>query len=45
MLGRYAVKYFSTWDDWIKYDWLNNYENAFFNVNVDINVISSYLIS
>lgn len=45
LLGRYAVKYFYTWDDWIAYDWLDNYRNSFFTVNVDVNVISSYLIS
>ena len=45
LLGKHAVKYFNTWDEWIKYDWLNNYSNAFFDVNVEIDVISSYLIS
>lgn len=45
LLGRHAVKYFYTWDDWISYDWLDNYKNAFFTVNVDVNVVSSYLIS
>ncbi len=43
--GKYAVKYFITWDDWIEYNWLDNYTNSFFNVNVDVDVISSYLIS
>ncbi len=45
LFGRYAVKHFMTWHDWISYDWLDNYSNAFFNVKVDVNVISSYLIS
>lgn len=43
--GKYAIKYFSTWDEWKKYNWLDNYTNAFFNVNVDVKVLSSYLIS
>lgn len=45
LLGKHAVKYFTTWDEWISYDWLNNYSNSFFNVNVDVEVVSSYLIS
>lgn len=45
LFGKYAVKYFSTWDEWVKYDWLDNYSNAFFKVDVDTEVISSYLIS
>ena len=43
--GKHAVKYFNTWDEWIDYDWLNNYSNSFFDTNVDVEVISSYLIS
>ena len=45
MLGKYAVSNFFTLDKWTKYNWLDNYENSFFNVDVDIDVISSYLIS
>ena len=45
LLGKHAVKYFNTWDEWTSYDWLDNYANAFFNVDVKVNVISSYLIS
>lgn len=45
LFGKYAVKYFSTWDKWIEYNWLDNYKNAFFNVSVDMDVKSSYLIS
>lgn len=43
--GKHAIKYFPTWDKWIDYNWPENYANAFFNVKVDVNVISSYLIS
>ena len=45
LLGKHAVKYFKTWKDWVDYDWLDNYENAFFTVNVNVDVVSSYLIS
>jgi len=45
LFGRYAVKYFPTWDKWIDYDWLNSYKNAFFKIDASVNVISSYLIS
>lgn len=45
LFGKHAVKYFNTWEEWMEYDWLDNYSNSFFNVNVDVNVISSYLIS
>lgn len=43
--GRYAVRNFYTQDKWIEYNWLDNYSNSFFNINVDVNVISSYLVS
>lgn len=45
LFGRYAVKYFSTWDEWLEYNWLENYQNAFFDVETKIDVLSSYLIS
>ena len=45
MFGRYAVSNFSTWDKWSKYNWLDNYENAFFDVDVNVDIISSYLVS
>lgn len=45
LFGRYAVGNFKTWDEWMAYDWLDNYSNSFFNVKVDVDVISSYLIS
>ena len=43
-LGKYVVSDFTTWNDWIEFDWLNNYENSFFDVNVDTNVKSGYLL-
>ncbi len=45
LMGKHAVRHFTTWDEWVNYDWLDNYTNAFFNVNVDVNIVSSYLIS
>lgn len=42
--GKYATKYFLTTKEWENYDWLNNYENAFFTVNIHSNVESSLLL-
>lgn len=42
--GKYAISNFLTWDEWDKYNWLDNYQNAFFDVTVDVNVKSRYLI-
>lgn len=44
-LGKYAVYYFPTIQDWKEFDWLNKYEKATFEVNVDVNLNSSYFIS
>lgn len=43
--GKYASKHFLTTSEWENYSWLNNYENAFFSVNVDANVESGLLLS
>lgn len=45
LFGRYAVKYFPTWDKWVEYNWVDNFKNSFFDVDVSVNVTSSYLIS
>lgn len=42
--GNYARKYFTFWNDWQNYNWLNNYQNAFFKVTVYSNIKSSYLL-
>lgn len=42
--GKYSVSKFVTWQDWENYNWLDNYQNSFFNANVDVNVKSRYLI-
>lgn len=43
--GKYFLKNHLTWEDWEKSDWLSNYENAFFKVNVDTNIESSQLFT
>lgn len=43
--GKYAVKNFSNLKEWMEFDWLNNYSNSFFNVNVDTKILSSYLVN
>lgn len=43
-IGKYVVENFSTWDEWTNYNWLNQYENCFFEVNVDTSIDSNYLI-
>ena len=42
--SKLAVGKFATWDDWVNYDWLHNYENSFFTVNVNTHLRSSYLV-
>ncbi|MBR3325123.1 MAG: Ger(x)C family spore germination C-terminal domain-containing protein [Clostridia bacterium] len=42
--GKYAVRNYKDLKEWESIDWLNNYANSFFDVNVDTHVISSYLI-
>lgn len=42
--GRYAVKHFSTWDDWTNYNWLENYNTSFFDVDVKTDIKSSYIL-
>ena len=38
--GKYAVKNYLTIGEWHNSDWLNNYQNSFFDVNVTLNVKS-----
>ena len=42
--GRFIVSDFLTWDEWDKYNWLDNYQNSFFDLNVDVKVKSRYSI-
>lgn len=41
--GKYVIKNYTTWNDWIESDWLSNFENSFFNVNVDVNIQNGQL--
>lgn len=43
--GRHTRMNYLTWQDWIDSDWLNNYENAFFDVDVETNLQSGYLFN
>lgn len=43
--GKYALKLFSTTNDFENYNWLENYKNSFFDVNIDTNVQSALLLS
>ena len=42
--GLYALKYFYTQSDWNAYNWLHHYQDSFFDVNININLRSSYLL-
>ena len=44
-LGRYAVKNFRTINDWNSYNWLENYKNSTFKVNVDISIKTGNLLT
>ena len=39
--GSKAASHFLFWEDWLEYDWLNRYQDSFFQVNVDFQVHSS----
>lgn len=41
--GKYVISNYYTWNDWEESDWLSNYQNAFFTVNVDTNIYSGQL--
>ena len=41
--GKHIIKNYATWDDWVESDWLGNFENSFFSVNVDVNVVNGQL--
>lgn len=43
--GKYARYHFSTMEDFKNYHWIENYKNAFFDVNVNTNVQSAFLLS
>lgn len=43
--GVEIISNYLTNDDWKKSDWLNNYKNSFFDVDVECNIISSNLFN
>ena len=43
-IGKKVVGKFLTWEEWEDYNWLSNYENSFFDINVQTNVKSGYLL-
>lgn len=43
--GKYALMDYLTLDDWNYSNWLSNYKNAFFDIDVSVNVISGELFS
>lgn len=38
--GKYALSKYLTWQDWENSNWNENYKNAFFNVTINISIIS-----
>ena len=43
--GKKALINFATTQEFEDYDWLSNYENSFFNVQVDSNIQSGFLLT
>ena len=43
--GKHLMANYLTDEDWEKFDWLNNYQNSFFKVNVKSNIISANLFN
>ena len=42
--GKYAVSNFLTIDEWNNYNWLDNYQNSFFDVGIGVDIVSRYLL-
>ena len=38
--GKYALSKYLTWEEWENANWTENYKNSFFNVNVNVSIIS-----
>ncbi len=43
--GNYAINDYLTWDEWISSDWLSNYKDSFFKVNISTDIQSGELFS
>ena len=44
-IGKKAVTNFLTLQEWNDYDWLSNYQNSFFDVDMKVHVKSGFLLS
>ncbi len=44
-IGKRALREFTTWTDYENYNWKDRYRDAFFDVNVDVNIKSGSLIT
>lgn len=44
-IGRFAIKNFKTSQDWKDYNWLENYQNAVFKVNVELSIRTGILLT
>lgn len=43
--GKFAIGHFLTTDEWNNYNWLNNYKNSIFKVNVNSSIKSGLLLT
>ena len=41
--GKYVIYNYLTWNDWIESDWLYNYQNAFFSIDVNTTIENGQL--
>lgn len=41
--GKHLLPNYLTWEDWLESDWLNNYQNSFFSVDVHTEIQGGYL--
>ena len=44
-IGKYAINNFKTYSDFVNYNWTEKYQDAFFSVEADIKVKSSFLLT
>lgn len=43
--GKYVLKHFSTVQEFNEYDWLNKYQDAFFDVHANVSIKSGFLLT
>lgn len=41
--GKYLLPNYLNWEDWLESDWLNNYQNSFFKVEVHTEIQGGYI--